>query len=108
MKKIPAIAILLFANLLQAIPQTYDFYHERQYIREDINHEYVNCLLHDSKGFMWFAERVGLHRYDGYSFKSYFHHEPDTSSLSNNQVITMCDDHEKNIWIGTLGGGLNR
>ena len=108
MIKFPAIAILLLANLSQAISQNYEFYHERQFIREDIKYEYVNCLLHDSKGFMWFAQRAGLHRYDGYSFKSYFHHEPDTSSLSDNQAITMCDDHEKNIWIGTLGGGLNR
>ena len=104
MKKIPAITILLLANLSLSIPQAFDFYHEQQYIWKDYDYDFVYCLLHDSTEFMWFAERAGLHRYDGYSFKSYYHHEPDTSSLSDNQIITLREGHDKDIWIGTYNG----
>lgn len=108
MKKIPAIAVLLIANLSLAIPQEYDFYDEQQYIREDYDYEWVYCLLHDSTGFMWFTERAGLHRYDGYSFKSYYHFGTDSTSLSDNQIITLREGQQGDIWIGTMGGGLNR
>ena len=32
----------------------------------------------------------------------------DTLGLSNNNVWTVCEDQWKNIWIGTLGGGVQR
>src|ERR1051325_10993842 len=31
----------------------------------------VNWLLHDSRGFMWFATRDGLSRFDGQKFTTY-------------------------------------
>jgi hypothetical protein len=58
MKKIPAITIMLIANLTLAIPQEYDFYDEQQFIWEDYDYEWDYGLLHDSTGFMWFAERA--------------------------------------------------
>jgi len=99
---------MLIANLTLAIPQEYDFYDEQQFIWEDYDYEWDYGLLHDSTGFMWFAERAGLHRYDGYSFKSYYHHGTDSTSLSDNQIITLRDGKHGDIWIGTMGGGLNR
>ncbi|MHC4913729.1 MAG: ligand-binding sensor domain-containing protein, partial [Planctomycetota bacterium] len=48
-----------------------------------------------------------MNRYDGYSFKSYYHDESDTSSLSSDYIVSMCEDHEGMIWIGNMFGGLN-
>ncbi len=66
-----------------------------------------NCILHDSHGFVWIGAQVGLFRYDGYELK-YYHPEPfDSISLSANYVMVIKEDAKGNLWIGTLGGGLN-
>ncbi len=67
----------------------------------------INCILKDKEGFMWFGGTHGLYRYDGYGFKTYFANDGDLSSLSNNNVITIFQDREGLIWIGTMRGGVN-
>lgn len=67
----------------------------------------VNCILQDSKGFMWFGTQAGLCRFDGYNFKI-FRHEPGKNSLSNNYIWNIYEDKEDILWITTFGGGLNR
>ncbi|HEY5918841.1 MAG TPA: hypothetical protein VIU13_15600, partial [Chryseolinea sp.] len=45
-------------------------------------------LMHgtqDQMGYMWFGA-MGLHRYDGYSYKSYFNDPLDSSSLGFNRI----------------------
>ena len=32
----------------------------------------------------------------------------DSTSLSNNKIVSICEDYRGNIWIGTYGGGLNK
>src|SRR5512139_3118331 len=41
---------------------------------------YVVDILQDRRGFMWFATRDGLNRYDGYSFVVYKHDPNDPGS----------------------------
>lgn len=68
----------------------------------------VNDIIQDSTGFIWMATENGLCRYDGYSFL-YFKNEPnDTNSLSFNHVFSLLKDKNGIIWVGTLGGGLNK
>ena len=61
----------------------------------------------DPKGYMWFGA-VGLHRYDGYSYKSYFNDPLDSSSLAYNRIQSILADSKGIIWVGTNGGGLDR
>jgi len=65
-------------------------------------------MLRDRDGFMWFGTQDGLNRYDGKKFKVYQHVPGDTASLSNNYILSMCEDEEGYLWIGTMAGGLNR
>ncbi len=67
----------------------------------------VNCILKDSDGFIWFGGTHGLYRFDGYGFKGFFANDGDNSSLSNNNVISLFQDNEGLIWIGTMRGGIN-
>ena len=68
----------------------------------------VNEILHDSIGFIWMATENGLCRYDGYNFIYYKHEVNDANSLSYNHVFSLLEDKNGVIWVGTLGGGLNK
>jgi two-component system sensor histidine kinase ChiS len=81
---------------------------ERISVEHGLSHSTVNCILQDSKGFMWFGTDDGLNRYDGYSFTVYRHDPDDPRSLSHNQVWSLFEDGSGALWVGTYGGGLNR
>ena len=42
------------------------------------------------------------------AFSHFYHNPEDGTSLSSNVVYSVFEDHSGNIWIGTLGGGLNK
>jgi ligand-binding sensor domain-containing protein/signal transduction histidine kinase len=67
----------------------------------------VNCILQDSRGFMWFGTDDGLNRFDGYGFVVYRHDPQDPQSPSHNLITSLHQDPEGAIWIGTYGGGLD-
>ena len=64
-------------------------------------------IAQDFQGYMWLATRDGLARYDGYMFDVFRNDETDTLSISNNYVVAIQEDKNKNLWVGTLYG-LNR
>lgn len=64
-------------------------------------------IIQDDQGYIWFATRDGVARYDGYSMDVFQNRTSDSLSLSNNYVISLGKDKEGAIWIGTLYG-LNR
>jgi len=68
----------------------------------------VNDIIQDSVGFIWMATENGLSRYDGYNFIYYKHEVNDEKSLSYNHVFSLLEDKNGIIWVGTLGGGLNK
>ncbi|SFF73481.1 hybrid sensor histidine kinase/response regulator transcription factor [Sunxiuqinia elliptica] len=114
----------------------------------------VNCILQDSRGYMWFSTYYGLNRYDGYNiisfysisekeetlssnfttkliedehghlwigtkfglnkfnkdterFKRYWANTKQTNALQNNHIGALLMDHQKRVWVGTMGGGLH-
>lgn len=66
----------------------------------------VNCVLQDSRGFMWFGTQDGLNKYDGYNITVFKHNPLDSNSLSNNFINVLYEDANGILWIGTDGGGL--
>lgn len=66
----------------------------------------VNCVLQDSRGFMWFGTQDGLNKYDGYNITVFKHNPVDSNSLSNNFINVLYEDGNGILWIGTDGGGL--
>ncbi|MGN6638556.1 MAG: hybrid sensor histidine kinase/response regulator transcription factor [Mucilaginibacter sp.] len=52
-------------------------------------------------GFKIFNSQTGV-------FTHYFNNDSDRSGLSNNHLSCIIKDRDNNIWIGTIGGGLNR
>ncbi|WP_316804484.1 two-component regulator propeller domain-containing protein [Pedobacter nototheniae] len=63
----------------------------------------VLSVTQDKKGFMWFATRSGLNRYDSKSIKVYKRTD-DTTSLSSSYVVQLLADHEGALWVVTTLG----
>lgn len=68
----------------------------------------IHCMLQDKKGFLWLGTSNGLNRYDGYNFIIYTNDPADSTSISDNGIVSILEDEEGYIWIGTTGGVLNR
>lgn len=73
-----------------------------------LSSRHVRSILQDSKGFLWFATRDGLNRYDGYHFKRYTHDPDEINSLADSDIFSIFEDHHGIFWIGTSGEGLLR
>ena len=105
-------ALYLILLLSVTAPNTYG---QRQHIRfsrlgtdQGLSQSNGNCIMQDSRGFIWIGTRDGLNRYDGYQFTVFRSKAGDAGSLSNSFVSTIAEDHLGALWIGTWGGGLNR
>ena len=57
---------------------------------------------------MWFGTPNGLCRYDGYKIKIYCHLPDDSCSLSDNLILSLNEQTNGDLLIGTYYGGLNR
>ncbi len=67
----------------------------------------VEYIYVDSEGYVWFATGTGLQQFDGFNFVNYLYNSNDSSSISYNFISTLSEDRNGNIWIGTLGKGLD-
>lgn len=55
----------------------------------------------DSDGTLWFGSNGnGVYRYNGNSFQNY----TEDDGLSSNQIYSIIEDKEKNVWFGTQNG----
>lgn len=65
----------------------------------------IHRIFQDSDGYMWYGTFNGLCRSDGYNvrvFRSDLYHP---GLLSDNYITYISEDHNKNIWFGTMKGG---
>ncbi len=95
--------VILFSQNISAGDVSFD----RLSIDDGLSQNSVHTIIQDQHGFMWFGTKDGLNRYDGYSFKNYYHNPFDTSSLSGNHITTLFEDSRGYIWIGTIKDGVN-
>jgi len=66
-----------------------------------VGHEWVQCIIGDSKGNMWFSTpSYGVCRYDGKTFTRF----DTTNGLPHNTSFSLLADSRGNIWIANRGG----
>ena len=68
----------------------------------------VNVIFQDSSGYMWFGTYDGLSRFDGYQFVNFKNDPSDPHSISNNIVVSIVEDKQGFLWVGTAQNGVNR
>jgi ligand-binding sensor domain-containing protein/two-component sensor histidine kinase len=65
---------------------------------------FVNQIVRDSRGFLWFCTRGGLSRFDGTRFRTYDEH----SGLPYASINHILESREGAYWIATNGVGVCR
>ena len=76
-------------------------------INEGLSQGYVPCIIQDSRGYMWFATKDGLNKYDGYKFTIYRHDSSDSTSIADNYVENIFEDSRGLLWIKTVARGMD-
>ena len=71
----------------------------------------VRCVYEDHTGAIWVGATFGLTKMvtgaNGFQLEKYSHNETNANSLSDENVTSMVEDGNHQLWIGTLNGGLN-
>ncbi|MGL6267641.1 MAG: hypothetical protein ACRC2O_06925, partial [Chitinophagaceae bacterium] len=65
---------------------------------------YKNSVLKDVNGFLWIGSPVGLNRFDGHTFKSYYSGKSESGIIVGSYCFSMVEDSLHNIWVGTNKG----
>ncbi|HEY0434522.1 MAG TPA: two-component regulator propeller domain-containing protein, partial [Chitinophagaceae bacterium] len=65
---------------------------------------FVQNIVRDSKGFLWFCTRGGLSRFDGHTFKNY----TTADGLPHPTINQLLETRGGEYWIATNGGGVAR
>ena len=67
--------------------------------RDGLPNSQINCVLRDSRGYIWMATSFGLCRYDGYRCHNYYSYERDTMTLRSNRVDRVMEAFDGKLWI---------
>jgi len=76
-------------------------------IQDGLSDNHVNTIFKDRRGYLWFGTRLGLNRYDGYSFKVFRHDDSDPTSLTDDNVQLICEGPEDKLYISGATGGID-
>jgi PAS domain S-box-containing protein len=66
----------------------------------------VRSIVQTRDGYLWLATEEGLARFDGVHFRVFDKHSID--AIKNNFILSLFEDREGTLWIGSWGGGLVR
>jgi signal transduction histidine kinase/DNA-binding response OmpR family regulator/ligand-binding sensor domain-containing protein len=61
-------------------------------------------VIQDSQGYLWFATRDGINRFDGNQIVGFKNQVGDENSISSNYTTSFAIDQKNNLWIGTHYG----
>lgn len=96
---------LIHSCLLTAQHTDYNF--DRFSTENGLPNNQIHCILQDHQGYIWLGTSIGLVRYNGYSFTVFKHSTENTSSIGKGDVWALYEDNQSQLWVGTIGGGLN-
>jgi two-component sensor histidine kinase/ligand-binding sensor domain-containing protein len=98
------ITILSFAYIPGLIAQGNDIIFSHLTSADGLSMNTVNCMIQDSRGFIWIGTPNGLNRYDGYTFKIFTPDPEDPYCISDFIITCLAEDSQGNIWVGTPEG----
>lgn len=99
-----AFVLSFFLISVQLIGQSKSYRFKHIAMDKGLSHHNVTSTIEDHKGFIWVGTVEGLNRYDGYSFKTFFHSPKDSSSISSNRIQVLFEDSQNHLLIGTNYG----
>ena len=101
------LSVLAAPGCVNAAPPP-DLYFQRLTTVQGLSNNKVNCILQDSRGFIWFGTDDGLNRYDGQNFLVFNNKPGSPSGISGNIITDLHEDRAGILWIATADGGMTR
>jgi ligand-binding sensor domain-containing protein/signal transduction histidine kinase len=92
-------------------PKSMRFEHYVLETRDPVNQlkSRIRAIIQSRNGDLWLGTSYGLYRMNPATTEiiRFTHDSAETGSLSDDFILSLYEDHEGLIWIGTYGGGLN-
>jgi len=102
-----SVLILCFCLCLPALSTAQTAQMESLTIEDGLSQGMIFDILQARDGFLWFATKDGLNRYDGYNFTVFSNDPFDPYSLVDNTVTALFEDSRDWLWVGTESKGLD-
>ena len=99
--------VLICCGLLLPAGHTQEVQFEVLNSANGLSQGMIYDILQDRYGFLWFATRGGLNRYDGYTFKALKNDPFNPYSISDNTIQALLEDRRGWIWLGTENNGID-
>lgn len=87
----------------------------KSYFAKDGNRRYVRYIFQDTKGYIWVASSDGIIYFDPdkliknpRDYRLFQMNLNNSKGLNCNDIKTIFEDEDGNIWVGTAGGGINK
>ncbi len=65
---------------------------------------WLESIIQDREGFLWFTTFNGLNRFDGENFKLFQYSQSNPKGLGDNLTTAICEAEDGRIWVGTSSG----
>ncbi|MBI4778411.1 hypothetical protein HY792_05790 [Candidatus Desantisbacteria bacterium] len=69
-------------------------------VKDGLINNYVQTIIQDSRGYLWFGTREGLSCYAGKEWKTYTR----ADGLLSDNILSIMQDNHKSFWFGTSEG----
>ena len=90
--------------LLLPLAVVADYLFKTMDARDGLTSSQVNCILKDTRGYMWFGTPAGLYRFDGYTFRNFQSDSQDGSSLNDSYINSIQEMLDGNLLVETSSG----
>jgi len=103
-------------NLFNYAKEQFSHYKNDSQNHNSLTNNTINAICEGENGLLWIATNYGINSLDlkkiintspeKQSFSSY--KKSEISNLPNNEIISLCFTADKELWLGTYGGGFSQ
>ncbi|MGN6601963.1 MAG: ligand-binding sensor domain-containing protein [Ginsengibacter sp.] len=102
---IRSLLVLIICTIIQKASQSQPYYFRHYQVENGVSNNSIYFISQDSKGFMWFATKDGLDRFDGFHFKVFRINSPeDANHLTTDYIFSLLPGKNGMLWVGAQRG----
>jgi ligand-binding sensor domain-containing protein/signal transduction histidine kinase len=97
--------LMIFLAFFQTNASSQPYYFRHYQVENGLSNNTVYFIRQDTKGFMWFATKDGLNRFDGIQFKVFrVHTTEDEKHLRTDYIYCILPANDGFLWVGAQRG----